>query len=580
VRKPETFILPAFFQTASYTLLSRLFGIESGSATDAELSSILILFSAFRAIDHDRHLFLIVSKGPSFSLLRLSGDGDLGNLNMSKCLKNHDNVTLTVEQLVKVLFVEPPKDIWFVMGEYLPPPYGILQLAAYLEREVEDVEIEVLDCNAEQVNWRELKKRMQTSNPEVIASSALATCNTYLVIRTLEIAKNLNPDVLTVVGGQHFTATAQESLETYPEIDTIVRGEGERTLTELVERARKKSSFSQVKGISFRNHGKIIHNPPRPLIENLDDLPYPGYHFVRHLVRKYHFKAGVGSNAPYALIEGSRGCQHRCTFCSQWCHWQGMWRKKSPKRVADEMVFCFRNYGSRFIWLTDDNFGFGGRAEELADEIIGSGISEDLMWFTQARCDDVIRHAKVLPKLRKSGLRWILLGVENPRLSTLEAFKKNITPEDAREAVRLLKKEDIFAHAMFIIGERQDTAESIADLRTFANELDPDFAIFSVLTPFPGTGLFEEAKKNGWIEDFNWSNYDMVHAIMPTETLSRKEVQEELYKCYHSFYGSWNRRIKGLFSRNELKRRVYGYMVSRGITRQLRTLYQTFPSET
>jgi len=479
---------------------------------------------------------------------------------------------------MKVLFVEPPKDIWFVMGEYLPPPYGIIQLAAYLEREVTDVEIEVLDCNAEQVNWKELEKRIHFSNPDIVASSALATCNTYLVVRTLQIAKKINPGIITVTGGQHFTATAQESLETYSEIDVIVRGEGERTFTELVKEARKKSSFSQIRGISFRNNGKIIHNPPRSLIEDLDDLPYPGYHFVKDLVHEYHFKASIGANAPYALIEGSRGCQHRCTFCTQWYHWQGTWRKKSPKRIVDEMVFCFKNYGSRFIWLTDDNFGFGERANELADGIIRSGISKELMWFTQARCDDVIKHRDVLPKLRKSGLRWILLGVESSKESTLETFKKKISPEDAKETVKLLKNNDIFAQAMFIIGERKDTAESIADLRIFANELDPDFAIFAILTPFPGTKLYEEAKQNGWIEDSNWSNYDMVHAIMPTETLSRREVQEELYKCYRSFYGSWNRRIKGLFSSNELKRRIYWYMLGRGIINQLKKLYQALPS--
>ncbi len=475
---------------------------------------------------------------------------------------------------MKVLFVEPPKEIWFVMGEYLPPPFGIIQLAAYLEREVKNAEIEVLDCNAQQVDWRGMEKRIGSFNPDIVASSALATCNTYLVVRTLETAKRVNPSVLTVAGGQHFTAAAQESLETYPEIDIVVRGEGEQTLVDLVRKAGEKSSFGRVKGISFRHNGKILHNPPRPLIENLDDLPYPGYHFVKDAVHDYHFSAMAGRKASYALIEGSRGCPHRCTFCSQWRHWQGAWRTKSSKRIADEMEFCYQNYGSRFVWLTDDNFGLGRRASELADEIMQRGIAEDLMWFTQARCDDVTKHRDILPKMRKAGLRWTLLGVESQEQSTLEAFKKHVTPRDAEEAVKLLKKNDIFAHAMFIIGGREDTAESIADLREFANRLDPDFAIFAILTPFPGTDLFEEAKQNGWIEDRNWSHYDMVHAVMPTETLSRKEVQEELYECYRSFYGSWRRRLQGALSGNEIKRRVYWYMSARGIIRQLEALFQ------
>ncbi len=474
---------------------------------------------------------------------------------------------------VKVLFVEPPKDYWFVMGEYLPPPYGILQLAAFLESKNKEVEIEVLDCQAQSLDWKELEKHIESYDPDIVASSALATCNTYVAIRTLETAKKAKPNVLAVAGGQHFTVTAQESLETYPEIDVIVRGEGEQTLVELVQAASGKSSFSRIKGISFKHNGKILHNPPRPLIENLDELPFPGYHFVQDIVHRYHFTAMAGPKARYALVEGSRGCPHRCTFCTQWRHWEGKWRAKSPKRIADEMEFCYRNYGSSFLWLTDDNFGLGKRASDLADEIIRRGISDDIMWFMQARCDDVVKHRDFLPKMRRSGLRWVLLGVESHIPSTLEKFNKKTSPEDAKAAVKLLRENDIFVHAMFIIGERKDTAESIAGLREFANDLNPDLAIFGILTPFPGTKIFEEAKRNGWIEDFNWAHYDMVHAIMSTETLSREEVQKELYKCYRSFFGSWSRRLGGIFSTNELKRRVYRYMATQGIVKQFKSLF-------
>jgi anaerobic magnesium-protoporphyrin IX monomethyl ester cyclase len=474
---------------------------------------------------------------------------------------------------MKVLFIEPPKEQWFVMGEYMPPPYGIIQLGAYLEREVKDVDIEVLDCNAQHVDWKDMEKRIASSNPDIVASSSLATCNTYVVARTLETAKKVNPNILTVTGGQHFTATAQESLEEYTEIDVIIRGEGERTLKELVINANEKSAFPKIDGMSFRHKEKIIHNPPRPLIENLDNLPYPGYHLVKDLVHRYHFAMMAGRDAPYALIEGSRGCPHECTFCTQWRHWHGKWRVKSPKRIADEMRFCHKDYGSKFIWLTDDNFGADTRASDLADEIIKHKMPDDVTWFVQARCDDIIRNKKVLPKLRRSGLNWVLLGVESPDPSTLENFKKNITPEDAKQAVHLLKENGIFAHTMFIIGNRKDTTKSMENVRGFADELDPDLVMFGVLTPFPGNEIYDEAKRNGWIEDTNWSHYDMVHAIMPTETLSRDEVQEELYECYRAFYGSWSRRLGGLFSSNSLKRKVNWHMASKDLLGQLRALF-------
>ena len=110
-------------------------------------------------------------------------------------------------------------------------------------------------------------------------------------------------------------------------------------------------------------------------------------------------------------------------------------------------------------------------------------------------------------------------------------------------------------------------------LRIFVNDLDPDLAIFGILTPFRGTQIFEQAKQNGWIENWNWADYDMINAIMPTETLSIKDVQEELYNCYRSFFGSWRRRIFGLFARKALKRRLYWYMASQGIVKQVKTLF-------
>jgi anaerobic magnesium-protoporphyrin IX monomethyl ester cyclase len=290
-------------------------------------------------------------------------------------------------------------------------------------------------------------------------------------------------------------------------------------------------------------------------------------------MHKYHFAMMAGSDAPYALIEGARGCPHDCTFCTQWQHWEGKWRAKSPKRIAEEMEFCHQNYGSKFIWLTDDNLGAGTRINDLADEIIKRKMPDDVTWFVQARCDDIVRNKEALPKLRRSGLYWVLLGVENPEPATLTNFRKGIVPEDARQAVKLLKENGIFAHTMFIIGNRKDTVQSISQVREFAQELDPDFVMFGILTPFPGTEIYEEAKRNGWIEDSNWSHYDMVHAIMPTETLSTKEVQEELYNCYRRFYGSWTRRFQGLFSDNKLKRRVFWYMASKGLLNQLKALF-------
>jgi anaerobic magnesium-protoporphyrin IX monomethyl ester cyclase len=475
---------------------------------------------------------------------------------------------------MKVLFIEPPRDFWFVMGEYLPPPFGLIQLASYLENAMSDVEIEIFDCLPQQLSWRAIERKIESFQPDIVGVSAFAASTVYSVLRTLEIAKTVNSRILTVTGGQHFSVTAQDSLAKYPEIDVIVRGEGEETFTELVRNCTQKPNFSQVYGISYRHNETIIHNKPRPLLPDLKVLPYPGYHFVEDLIQKYHFAAMAGYNAPYALIEGARGCTHNCTFCTQWRHWGGICRQKTPERIADEIEFCYQRYGSRFIWLTDDNFGSGNRANNLADALIKREIGDDLMLFLQWRCDDVVQNRKALPKLRKAHLYWVMMGVESPKATTLQSFRKELIADQAHHAVRLLKNNGIFSHAMFMIGERHDTRESIADLREFANQLDPDFAIFTALTPFPGTEIYGEALRNGWIEDFNLSHYDMAHAIMPTTTLSRIDVQEELYNCYRSFYGSWRRRFGGIFSTNKLKSHLYRHMMGQNVLQQLKNLIQ------
>jgi anaerobic magnesium-protoporphyrin IX monomethyl ester cyclase len=472
---------------------------------------------------------------------------------------------------LKVVFVEPPKEFWFVMGEYLPPPMTLLQLASYLREKRPSDEITVIDCQAEGLGWDGMEKRIGAEEPDVVAVSGLATCNAYTVVNALYSAKKVAPDALAITGGQHFTALAEPSLERYPVIDAVIRGEGERTLVELVDALEAGRGFTEVHGLTFRHGNEVISTPPRPLIEELDTLPMPGYDFVEENLDRYHFKMMAGKKR-YAIIEGSRGCGHACTFCSQCGFWGHRWRAKSGKRIAEEMEYCRERFGAEFIWLTDDNFAFGPRSDELFKELKARGLGDDLLWFVQSRVDDVVENRESIPEMRRSGNQWVLLGVESGDEKTLASYRKGIEPGQAHEALRVLKDNDIFAQATLIVGHRRDTHESIEGLRRFVEVIDPDLAIFMILTPFPGTELYEEALRNNWIEDWNWANYDMIHAIMPTEALSTQEVQEELYECYRGFYGRFSRQVKGFFSSNRFKRKTYRYMASRSLIRQLRGL--------
>ena len=474
---------------------------------------------------------------------------------------------------MRVVFVEPPKDFWFIMGEYIPPPFGILTLASYLEAHVENVEIEVVDCQAEGLGWDGLEKRLESLRPDVVAPSGLSTSNAYTVLRTVELAKKMDADVTTVVGGQHFTALADESLRTHPVVDAVVRGEGEETMAELVKAIEAEGTLRGIEGVSFRHEGKIVHNADRPLIDDLDSLPYPGYHFVEEHMGTYYFSLMAEKEAPFAIVEGSRGCRHDCSYCSQWGFWRRKHRAKSPGRIAEELEHIHGNYGSRFFWLTDDNFGLGERTSDICDEILKRDL-DDVTWFCQVRCDDVVNHRELLPKMRSAGCIWVLVGFDSPDAEVLESFRRDgIDRSTAKEAVLLLRQNDIFSQGTFIIGERRDSRETIGALVEFADWVDPDIATFMTLTPFPGTQIYEEAKRNGWIEDANWSDYDMIHAVMPTEHLTREEVQEELYKCYQAFFGSWPRRYRGFFSDNPITRRTYQYLARQAILTGLRSLF-------
>jgi anaerobic magnesium-protoporphyrin IX monomethyl ester cyclase len=470
-----------------------------------------------------------------------------------------------------ILLVEPPRTFWFVMGDYLPPPSSLLILAAYIEQELPGIDIEIVDCQADRLSWKNLERHIESADPAFVLTSGFTT-NAYTCARTCEIAKTVNEDITTIVGGIHFSFTPDESLHNFPEIDYIVRGEGERTVVDLINTVQKKGKITDVQGISYKKNDTVVHNPARPLIKNLDTLPYPAYHLVEQNLKRYHFTMMAGRNTTYMILESARGCEHHCSFCTQWNHWGSQWRTKSAKRIADEIEFLHGTYGGMLLWFTDDHMNLASRGKQLCEELQQRQCKEDVMLFFQARIDDIARHPDLVGKLRQVGTYWILTGVENDAEETLKEYKKGITTSDAYAAMKTMKQNDIFSQAMFVIGARRDTHESIERLRQYSMDLAPDLALYTALTPFPGTVYYETAKKNGWIEDTNYANYDMAHAIMPTESLTRKEVQEELWRCYQNFFGSMKKNITAVFSTNRIKRTLYRHMAGQFVLEKFRRL--------
>ncbi len=156
---------------------------------------------------------------------------------------------------MKILLIEPPKKFWFVMGEYLPPPYNLLLLAAVIEKEFPEINVKVIDCQANRLDWEKVKRKIRQEDPDIVGSGSHATCNVYKTIRTLDLVKKINPQIVTIAGGNHFTMLDKVTLQEYPFIDIIVRYEGEKALVELLKyysaNETSKKGLKAIKGISF-----------------------------------------------------------------------------------------------------------------------------------------------------------------------------------------------------------------------------------------------------------------------------------------------------------------------------------------
>jgi anaerobic magnesium-protoporphyrin IX monomethyl ester cyclase len=480
---------------------------------------------------------------------------------------------------MKLLLVEPPKKYWFVMGEYLPPPYSLLILAAVVEKELPEIKVEIIDCQAERLDWLKLGERIRKEKPDIVGSGSHATCNVYKTVRTLDLAKQIDPEIVTISGGSHFTMLDEETLTQYPSIDIILRYEAEKALVHLLRHFQiNDCSFDgleKVQGIAFRYEDKFRRTLDYPPLtsEELENLPYPAYHLLPDM-NQYHF--AMMSDAPYILLEGSRGCTHACTFCSQSTFYRRNWSTKSVNRIADEMEWMHDTFGSRFFWFTDDNF-CGGRPkliDELCQEMLSRGLNGDeIEWFAQMRVDSILKVDEGLGTMNRAGNYWQLVGGESPFAEVLDSYQKGIKGTQTVDAIKLLRKNNILAQLMIMLGHENETRESIQKTMVWATDVvKPDFIITMLVTPYPGTPLYEDLKAKGRIIDDYWTNYDMIHAVCDMKYLNASELQEELYKAYRHVYDSWSRRFSGMFAKNKYKRRIFWYYFKAGVIGQLKRL--------
>lgn len=362
------------------------------------------------------------------------------------------------------------------------PPLGLAYLAAVLE--ADDHEVQVFDFGLEpDTPLEDDAARALAFEPHLVGITAMTSVyHSALETATLLKAYLGRPIVL---GGPHATVYPHRVLNEAPVIDYVVRGEGEETLRELVRALDNGArDVSAIQGLTYRHRGEIVSSPDRPLIDDLDALPFP----ARHLLDPKRYGLRTPAGEPMITVLSSRGCPYNCSYC-----FKGIvgrtYRQRSPDNIIAELHQVIDRYGAHSFYFIDDLFTINlRRLEALTQQLIDEQL--DVRWQCLARVDRV--NPEILKKMYAAGCRRIHYGIESGNQQVLDRIGKRIELSQVRQAVRWTHDAGIETKGYFMLGLPGDTAETMEQTVNLAVELDLDQTMFSLTTPFPGTRLWDE----------------------------------------------------------------------------------------
>ncbi|OPY35672.1 MAG: Ribosomal protein S12 methylthiotransferase RimO [Methanoregula sp. PtaU1.Bin006] len=420
----------------------------------------------------------------------------------------------------RILLVKPPgrKGLGFASDII---PIGLEYIAASIEDIVDEVNI--IDMELEQSPFYTF---LDDLNPDLVAITMSATDH-YEGLHIAKIAKEKG--CTTVLGGYHPTAVPDELLS-HPQVDLIVRGEGEDTMKTLVQ----EDSFKDVPGLSYKVNGKIVHNSDRPLIQDLDALPFPARHLRRH---EYKDHIMFEKDRETEVITMSRGCWGRCSFCCEPMMCRGHQRFRSPENVMKELleIVSFHKGRPLSILVTDPNFmGSPKRVDRLCDLLHQYKL--DIRFSVLIRADSVVRNPELIEKMCENGILSYEMGIESPKAEDLKNIQKNITVEMQEKAVKILGDNGAWAGGTLVIGLPGQTEEEITGFPLYAREIGLTGAAFGVATPFPGTEFYRDIAQEGLIVEPDWSRYDEMHSVFELKSVSRKRLEELATYCHARFW--------------------------------------------
>jgi|TARA_B100001964_G_scaffold245829_1_gene337070 radical SAM superfamily enzyme YgiQ (UPF0313 family) len=434
---------------------------------------------------------------------------------------------------MKVTLINPPMTLEERYGKFARagsslPPLGLAYIAATLEKN--GIEVDIIDGTVMNFKNKSLENRISSIKPDIIGVTAL-TPTLYRSYEVINTSKKILPRTLIVIGGPHTSLFPKDVLKENTNIDISVYGEGEHTLLELVKNIENYGknngkSFEDVKGIVYRNNGKIIKNEPRPYIGDLDTVPFPS----RHLLPMNEYRPALYQikRSPNTNIIASRGCPFSCTFCSKGVYGK-KFRTRSPENVIVEIENLIEKYGIKELLFWDDTFTVNKKwVEDFCDLLQTKNF--DLTWSCSSRVNKVDK--ALLQKMKNVGCWSIFYGIEAGSQELLDNIDKGITLQEIRNAVKWAKEVGIEVRASFMLGLPGETKELAKKTIRFAKEIDPDFAQFNITTPYPGTELNKNAGQYGKILSHDFSKYTIWSPIfIPTGITS-----EDLTKLHHHAY--------------------------------------------
>jgi anaerobic magnesium-protoporphyrin IX monomethyl ester cyclase len=407
------------------------------------------------------------------------------------------------------------------------PPISLVYIGTMLQERGHKVK--VLDCPAENISTTSLEAIIYSRKPKAILWST-GTPSIKSDLRLASIIKGIEPSIGTAVFGTHVTVLDQDCMKEYSSLDAIIRNEPEYTACEWIDSWKNQKGFELIKGLTYRDaNNKIITNPPREFIIDLDQLPFPDWSQINIQSYKIPLKG-----EPFLMVTPLRGCPFSCTFCTCQTYYGKKLRLRSIESIINEMKQDTEKYNIHNLFFWAETFTVNRSfIKELCEHIIFNKLN--IQWVCNSRVDTVDN--ELLELMSKAGCWMISYGIESMNEGILKTIKKNTILKQIEDAVKLTKENGILVTGHIIFGLPGETTGSAEETIEKIKKLGLDFAQFYCAVPFPGSELFNTALEKNWITSQSFEGFRQETAILSLPTIKPEQVEHIRKKAIREFYG-------------------------------------------